>query len=256
MPYSAHDSFLPPDDENCIIWRYMNLDKFERLLKDQSLWFARADQFGDKHEGSLTEKYRQEKDEQLELSKRMSKPWERQSEDDYVYQPRYIGISCWHMNHHESIPMWERYVAEAQGVVIKSTYSRLKSSLTDDNMIYVGKVRYDIDYATEKFDVHTYFDPFLYKRPFFKDENELRAIIWQPPPSKKIGFYTYPDYDIDTIDKGVRVKVNLLTLIEDVYVKSGTNLSTINEVNNLLKSHGYGDNFPVRRSAIDTDPIF
>ena len=40
------------------IWRYMSIEKFEKILESKSLYFASAEQFinNDSHEGAITEK--------------------------------------------------------------------------------------------------------------------------------------------------------------------------------------------------------
>lgn len=40
----------PPD---AVIWRYIDLNKFELLLKDESLFLCRSDKFPDPYEGSI-----------------------------------------------------------------------------------------------------------------------------------------------------------------------------------------------------------
>jgi hypothetical protein len=54
--YKAHPDFIPPDNENQLIWRYMNISKFYHLIKTQTLYFSAACQFQDRFEGSYTKK--------------------------------------------------------------------------------------------------------------------------------------------------------------------------------------------------------
>jgi hypothetical protein len=51
--YEQHPEFNPPDNENCKIWRYLDIPKFFWLLEKQSLYFSRADLLGDPFEGSI-----------------------------------------------------------------------------------------------------------------------------------------------------------------------------------------------------------
>ena len=52
MAYQDNDQCIKPSLD-LIIWRYMNLKKFESLLNYRALFFCRADRFSDPFEGSI-----------------------------------------------------------------------------------------------------------------------------------------------------------------------------------------------------------
>lgn len=91
-----------------------------------------------------------------------------------------FGVSCWHINEHESEAMWQLYTAAGQGVAIESTKARLEGALRSEGII-VDQVRYmDFDYdEIEK--GHAHYSLFL-KRKSFAHEQELRATIRLPTP--------------------------------------------------------------------------
>ena len=59
--------------------------------------------------------------------------------------PKYVAVNCWHENEHESAAMWKLYIKSVEGIAIQSTYSKLKKSFINDEIIFIGKVKY-IDY--------------------------------------------------------------------------------------------------------------
>jgi hypothetical protein len=66
MSYVEHKVFKPPEDENAVIWRYMDIAKFVWLLEHEALYFPRADLLGDPHEGAIPEVNRRTRDLQVE----------------------------------------------------------------------------------------------------------------------------------------------------------------------------------------------
>ena len=46
-----------------------------------------------------------------------------------------FGVSCWHIDEHESEAMWQLYTAAGQGIAIESTKARLESALGGDGII-------------------------------------------------------------------------------------------------------------------------
>ena len=51
--YKEHQNFKLPENEDDVIWRYMDLWKFEDLLKIHSLYFSTIKNMGDKFEGRI-----------------------------------------------------------------------------------------------------------------------------------------------------------------------------------------------------------
>jgi hypothetical protein len=128
-----------------IIWRYMPLSKFETFVQSSALWFAAASSFPDRFEGTKAAAEASARDrlwdrlgvseEQRETIRGLT-DWNRQ----------FSFVNCWMMNTKESDLMWRAY-AGANGVVIESTYGRLRSVLPD--WIFIHEVEY-IDYEKDR----------------------------------------------------------------------------------------------------------
>lgn len=268
--YEAHPIFVQPENEDEIVWRYMDFTKYVSLLESQCLYFARADKLGDPFEGSLP---RLNVDAREAIQKKIvflpdiSQDFKEQHLKQIAstgeinqYWLRFYAINCWHMNDHESAAMWNLYIKSNEGIAIQSTYRKLRESIIDDERVFLGTVKY-IDY--EKDVIGHYYDlnsanpqiynplsTFVHKRKSFKHELEVRALIWKPPTVAldQIGLYQ------DTITDGVNVKVNVELLIEKVYVAP----SAPGWLSDLVRAvaQRYGFTFGVAPSKLDERPIF
>jgi hypothetical protein len=93
---------------------------------------------------------------------------------------RNFGVSCWHINEHESEAMWQIYTVAGQGIAIESTKAKLEGAL-GGNGIVVDQVRY-MDFESAEIEKgHKRYGLFL-KRKSFAHEQELRATIRLPTP--------------------------------------------------------------------------
>ena len=52
IPMISIPPFRSRTNLNAVIWRYMAIEKFERLVAERRLYMARADLLGDNHEGN------------------------------------------------------------------------------------------------------------------------------------------------------------------------------------------------------------
>jgi hypothetical protein len=99
--------------------------------------------------------------------------------------------------------MWNLYLKTNEGIAIQSTYELLDENLDkSEKRIFSGPVNY-VDYEIDTFRWDIVFNPFMHKRKSFEHEKELRAIIWEEQSE-----------EID----GIKVKVNLSSLIQNVYL--------------------------------------
>jgi hypothetical protein len=171
-----HEVFVPPDNRNVKIWRYMDFTKFVSMLEHRGLYFPRADQLGDPFEGSVAKRNLLTRPEYYKdvmhatLLEQLS-----------VFQRQIITVtwvSCWHMNGYESAAMWKLYANANQdeAIAIQSTYSQLEAALSVYDEIYIGVVRY-IDYDTDIIPPHNTLFPLIHKRKSFEYEHEVRAVI-------------------------------------------------------------------------------
>jgi hypothetical protein len=97
----------------------MDLSKFVAMLQTRSLFFARADTFDDKFEGSTSIsnfKARQDAlaqanvtyDQRAELARDILK---------------IIFINCWHMSEFESAAMWKLYSQSSNAICVQTTFA-------------------------------------------------------------------------------------------------------------------------------------
>jgi len=149
-----------------------------------------------------------------------------------------FGISCWHINEHESDAMWKIYAASGKGVAVESTVESLRASLGDRKGVQIDDVRYDFeDPAIEKGRKHYFL---FQKRKCFEHEKELRATILLP----REGLRGMPvPCDLDVLVSRIWVS----PLLEG-YVKDAIEALCLGAVQPLRK--------PVIQSQIPTPPEY
>ena len=254
--YEEHPTFIQPENENVKVWRYMDFTKLISLIDSRRLFFTRADKFKDPFEGSYpkmnvlareilpVEITKKMTEEQIEILRQSMRKHDQANKN----WPRYTAINCWHMNEHESAAMWDLYLKSDEGVAIQSTYIKLKKSLTDDENIYLGIVKY-LDYDMEYIDSGNLLSPFVHKRKSFEHEREVRAlsIKW---PTEEGGI----NFETETIDFGIQVKTDLEVLIEKIYVAPNTPSWFADLVQSAVNRYGY--EFEVIHSKLNDSPLF
>jgi hypothetical protein len=131
---------LEPENQDVLIWRFMNMPKFRDLMNTAELYFCRADLFSnDEREGLSPEKYLPilglnpfDIHERQELIHRIG--------SDAQFREGFYA-SCGHLFREETCKMWKDY--GDQGVAICSQYRLLKSALNAmSDRAYIGLVRY------------------------------------------------------------------------------------------------------------------
>lgn len=225
---------------NTKIWRYLDFTKFISLLDTSKLFFTRADLFEDTFEGSLPKK-------NVELRSHYTNPGERSKITKHW--TRCIAVNCWHENEHESAAMWKLYLKSGEGVAIQSTYAKLKQSVIDQkDIVRIGNVQY-IDYETEMIKEEGLTNVFFYKRKSFAHENEIRAIIFEPPVTAPSDIF-----DKGTIQDGLTIDIDLSNLIQKVYLAPNAPFWFRDLVCSLIKKYEY--NFEIVHSDLDKSPVF
>ena len=225
------------------IWRYIDFNKFEKLISTSSLFFCRADKFDDKWESVFPIKMIQK----FELDKTAypssdgktytSCEWQIQKE------ARSHLISCWHANKNESFAMWKIYSKRNEpSIAIQSTIGRLKLSFNmTEERIWIGEVEYidfrDWEPENRFFNVSTpnTLKAFFLKWNYFAYENEIRAIINK-------------SYQKHMSEKGILVEVNLNELIENIYLSSDSNQEDEKKISDLIEKYSYS--FPIQKSDL------
>ena len=140
--YINSSNITLPEDNDTIVWKYLDLSKFLDMLLSQQLFMSRSDKFEDQYEGTFSEPT-------FEEIKKIAanKP---EFLDYYKSHREKVVISSWHINEYESFAMWQIFTKNNEGLAIQSTIGRLKEALQPENRIeqYIGNVNY-IDYKKE-----------------------------------------------------------------------------------------------------------
>ena len=156
-----------------ILWRYMELPKFEDLLNSGTLYFARADRFSDPFEGrespGNTEKVSKSDQIFRSLYKiQKSEGWK--NSQDAMRQV--VFISCWHRNTRESWQMWQAYTKTPNSVVVATSAKAVRLFVPDS--IMKSAVKYaPLDFPRTEF---SHLSLFFYKSSSYKIEREYRLL--------------------------------------------------------------------------------
>jgi len=246
--YKEHPVFKAPEDPDVKIWRYLSLPKFISMIHSESIFFARADKFEDKFEGSYSHA-------NVELRPQIYKDKIPESAMSQLsefskHMLRYTIINCWHINENESAAMWKLYCSNNEGIAVQSTFNRLITSFDDDpdESIFVGKVQY-IDYNTEWLPEGNALYPFVHKRKSFEHERELRAVIQELPMSNG-----HIDFSKELFDYGKNLHVNLDNLIENIYVAPNSRRWFIEAVQVTVERFNLQKEILV--SDLSNDPVY
>lgn len=240
--------FIPPDDVNTTIWRYLDFQKFVALLETESLWFSRIDYLDDPYEGSTPRGdsafwdsvigSNPEKTDVAEYNRDAIRRFVRMSREATY-------VNCWHVNERESAAMWYLYSKDGSSVAIKSSYPRLRSVLMPE--IQIGMVRY-IDYEAESIPFGNILNYFMHKRRSFDHERELRALIWMlGEDMKKI------ENEIELTETGINIEVSLDELVAEVVLAPESPPWFESLVKNVVLR--YGRTMEVLRSEIENVPL-
>ncbi len=253
-------------EPNLVIWRYMDLEKFESLLINSSLFFCRADKFSDPFEGSIPKleaKYRLK--ERKEIAAFYGNDFFPQKAKNSINDisnlhkqfKRQRIINCWHINNEENDSMWQLYLKSNEGIAIKTTVDRLINSFKKTKeQIFCSKVRYldyekDIWYHQTEYPITSYnmFIPLIHKRIEFQQEQELRLI-------HKVEFKEYSDnyWNNQPFEKGKNISVELNSLIEEIYFAPTSDEKQINRIKKIISENGF--NFKYRKSVLSKEPYY
>jgi hypothetical protein len=130
------------------------------------------------------------------------------------------------LSDYESAALWGLYVPPHGGVAIRSTFGRLTEAFVpsaedevDDGArgaIFVGRVRY-ADYEKDWIPEGNTLWPFVHKRRSFDFENELRAVVQNPPSEEGPEGASQLALRAPSAP-GRLVPVNLAVLIDSIFV--------------------------------------
>lgn len=235
MEYRRSEYFDTPHG-NSTVWRYMEHWKLEKLVNDSELFFCNATDLSDQYEVSIPDSVLKTKQKELDKAGLKGRDleeelaifhWETNPMKDLVL------INCWSISPHESYALWKIYLGgEKNGVAIKSTVSALRKAVQKGGDSYpeeffLGKVKYKTHLKPDEL---ARLSVITTKKPYYDFEKELRLFIINYPQSEG---GTVPPYDIHV---GRTVKVDLQTMIHQVYVSPFADASYVKEVGGLLRS--------------------
>ena len=243
----AHPAFPQPED-NAPIWRYMSLAKFLYLLRHRCLTFVRCDCLGDQYEASYTNHDLQKENAILDDLQMHTKNGNKAQEVFSEIRrnlPTWFYVSCWHMGDSESNAMWNQYGLGQEGICIRSFYLRLHSLLPEN--VHLGKVTY-LDYESQRFPTNTtnlYF-PVMHKKRYFKDENEIRAVVSAIPIANAKWVPAGRN-----VEESRDVVVDVQKLVQEVILSPDAPDWMVSFLPEIVAALGYS--FTVRKSSM-TDP--
>ncbi|MCR5863159.1 hypothetical protein LRS05_13940 [Flavobacterium sp. J372] len=218
-------------DADVVVWKYLDLSKFLDMLLCRKMFMARSDKFEDQYEGTFSEPT-------FEELKRIAadKP---EFLDTYKNMRKNVVVSSWHINTYESYAMWQIFTKNNEGLAIQSTVGRLQQALAPEQKYeqHIGAVKY-IDYKKEYIPFDDDFFPFLFKRKSFQYEREVRIIS------------NLTKYDLN-INEGVKIDVDINTLIERIYIHPKSENWYKNLVIQLMQQLGF--DFIIEKSDLESD---
>jgi len=255
--YKEHKLFdTPPDNKK--IWRYVDFTKFVDILIRKELFFPRADNLGDRFEGSYTQaniEYRNANIDNFFIEE----TWDTIPRENFEQRwskicrnkRKYVAISCWNMSEDESAALWRLYCSGQEGIAIQSTIWHLKESLKQERRdICIGKVQY-VDFFRDSEAQHDIdlLRPFINKGKSYKHENEVRAVIDFLPFVLRNGVLKPR-----RIGAGYYATVNTDLLIEKVYISPEGSEWQKKLVKSILSK--YGLRKEVHHTNLKKNPLF
>lgn len=219
------------DNDQLVVWKYLDLSKFLDMLLSQKLFMSRSDKFEDQYEGTFSEPTFEEIKKIAANNPKFL--------DYYKSHREKVVVSSWHANEYESFAMWQIFTKNNEGLAIQSTIGRLKRALAVEKHIeqYIGEVNY-IDYKKEYIPFEDTFFPFLFKRKSFQYEREIRII-------------SDVSHSQISINEGLKIEVNINELIEKIYIHPKSENWYKNLVVQMVKKLGY--EIAIEKSDLESD---
>ena len=215
--FEEHSTLYEVED-NCKLWQYMSFSKFVNLLLGK-MYFRRIDSFEDVFEGTWPQ-----------LNKKYIK-YVKENENETIGQfdniaRKLLYVSCFHQADEETAFMWKQY-ADKDGVAILTSSKRIKKSFhLTKSPVYLSRVKY-INYNCEPiYDMGNMFSLVIHKRKSFQYEKEVRCISLLNDLYTDSGInekYIIDKgkgnkLDFERLPVGIKVDIDLLHLIEKVYI--------------------------------------
>lgn len=268
-------------DEDFFVWRYLDFQKFEWMIREQKLYLRRVDLFNDSHEGALSRKT-------IDLMGMtdIADPIMREMMQQHVESNTYrTYASCWHESDHESGALWAIY-GDENSICVQSRYRKLRAVLPEvtrneissgagdlqfDELrnctaiphVDIGRVRY-VDYLKDVVSNDYLWGPILHKRKEFEFEKELRVFtcadlgveidflnehrlngVRTSAELSELGKQLYPDH--------VEISIDLRGLLESVILKPSASDEFALEIQDILSASSLSRSL-VKQSSMSVAP--
>ena len=254
--YKRLSGFEQPSPDSKL-WRYMDFMKFIDLLDRRELFFARGDQLDDPFEGSLPKVNSPVRPHLFgqDAPDEMIKEASQAILNIFKKSRASIMVNCWHENEYESAAMWKLYTKDNGGIAVSTNYRDFTESFICAEEVYVGKVKYiDFDSSSSSDDEHdlplgNVHHPFMYKRPLFEYEHEVRATVMSTL-QLVLGDDSPPYY----VGSGTYVEVDLGKLVKDVVISPYAETWHHKLVSTVAKK--YGLKASIRSSSLFDTPTW
>jgi hypothetical protein len=237
-----------PEDPDTPVWRYMDFPRFVAMLEHRGLFFTPAEKMDDRFEGSLPSP---DPGQLAQLRKSLEAAGIELPGNDRELLPRlrrWVSISSWHLNRHESAAMWKLYSASQQAIALQSTWQKLADSLGGRALL--AKVRY-ISYGDEAVEFDSVYAPFLHKRRSFEFEHELRAVV----ANLEHAFANGNGGDRrQQREEGAWLPVDLNTLVDRIFIAPDAEPWYVDLVERVARRYGLSK--PVKQSVLAEEPVY
>ena len=254
--YKELSGFEQPHPDSKL-WRYMDFTKFISLLDLQSLFFVRGDKLDDPFEGSFPKVNSPVRPHLFgkDVPEQMLKEASQAIIDIFKKARPSILVNCWHENEYESAAMWKLYARDNDGIAVRTNFRHFTESFIGEEEIYVGKVKY-IDFGSpsppddeDNLPLGNVHHPFMYKRPHFEYEHEVRATVTSTL-QLVLGDDAPPYY----VGSGIYEKVDLDKLVEEIVISPYAEEWFHELVQSVAER--YGLKAPIRSSSLSDKPTW
>ena len=213
------------EKKNTKLYRFLTLDKFEKLMTEHKLFFARARILSDKFEGGFQIK---------------------EFANEFLKYRNDTFVSCWTRNDprsKSSLFMWRPNDKNENHVAIEVSIDKFLSDdysycfLQDEDYEnfepYIGKIDYlyqeNEDYPKKY--KPSILVPFFLKRRNFEYEDEIRILIQD---MDRGGFFPF---NVGRESKGIKMSINLKK-IDNIFISPTANDAFSEKINDLVMKAG------------------
>lgn len=255
---------LPPESY-AQVWRYMTLPKYLSLLQTGSLYFGRLDLMEDAWEGAPHMGGLEAEVRNLGTARDDVRAVARQSLLNLAaFQRRSTYVSCWHMAEEESAAMWSLYQQDNAGIAIQTDWHALNSSLDPWIPFLEAQVVYGSHFegGGKHFNLPA---SLCTKRRSFAHEREARILYLDAQKEFKadMDYFKYQgtkiarprDHALEArlaeLPSGIPMKADIKRLVGRVVLAPYMPPWVEEAVRETTARFGF--EFPVGRSALDTD---